>query len=902
MRGRVATRLLLFVLVAILAALAAVLWWLLDSKSLVAPSDRRPPAADAASERDTNDGKRVESLVAAVTADRRASTVPVSAATSLRAIPVVSADDPAPLPPSEPPLHGIEVEIIDAKSQTAAAHALVTALPLDRLQRRWERGEQFYDFLADPQAWRHDGADVVRADATGRAMVPQCDASLLLLVALDTRRGGLVVYPQMLESADEPLRLELEPAWILRVQAIDDAGRPQADVPIVYGRLRRARTRPPDGIATFVGLDWTADAGLDWTAAAGWRPPVERERLEPVVAIRGFGVQGPEACFSETEPPTEPIQLRVPAGGEVVLRVVDDEGRCVAIGGSAQLAQVDAEFAAERAAPLTPDQKAEQNTFGRIELDPSGETRLACFPLGLHVSVDYQVIEYDLADVEADGPTHVNERVAVALPLVTAHRIVVGHAVDTQQVPVGATTATATLRGETAGGKPIFRRVHVDLALDGEFRIDLEATNGIPAWGALELHLMTEPGAARSVDEPRRPLESMAIALPEYRDRGENDVGEIVLRPTPLVVDGTVVDDAGSPLPGVRVDLFAVQPPLGLEDLLDSFEPAADGSFECYGAYPGIELGLMVKASDALSKRIVLTELGSTVNVVLMRKGGIAGSIDPRSPVPAELACAEVVELDRPPDPGEWWDRQRLRNLNASGTFVWTGLRAGRWRVSFVPCVDTPLDVPLAEPIEVEVRSGEITRDPRLQSMRLGATLAQLSIDVTLPDGRVPEGGELALLGDPRGRFDADSTRFLGDHVQVPRFADASDVAIRVAGFRPVVLLQISEDTRVRLQPEIPCRFILPRLPAGSPEMTLDTLALEAVDHELPKQWNRLDVSLAGNDWVTALLPLPGCYHGLLIGSGLNATLGEFQSVRVAPFAVPDSADEVTIRLELDEE
>lgn len=408
----------------------------------------------------------------------------------------------------------IEVRVVLAETGAPVPQASVTFL--DRQAnpdwtRSWSEPGQRKQFLLK-------NGRTLLADAEGRVRVPETESGVLT--------SRLVGYHGILEWATLPSAgavLELEPEVDLRVRVLDDGGRPRSGVEVVLMRDRggapapvlKRRSSGADAIATFPRIrQLIGDPASPsrFTITFGF-PCMDPPRIE---------LDG-DVALDET------IDLRMPATGRVVVRVLDETG-----------------------GPL----KEVANATLGPSLDPSGRPiqysatpmRIvggrATFPFvgvgsTFEVRLDGSRDRPPLKDV-GRGPNRPGEEREIVLSWEERHPVLVGRAVSATGEPLVQRRGRFQIRrGTRAYAGPT-------LTTDGSgaFRIVIDASRGPVVGAVVEASLYSARGEA--------PLET-SIPLDRMLGGGETAIGDVRFLPQPELVSGQVVDPSGTPLFGVHV-------------------------------------------------------------------------------------------------------------------------------------------------------------------------------------------------------------------------------------------------------------------------------------------------------------------------------------------------------------
>jgi len=356
---------------------------------------------------------------------------------------------------------------------------------------------------------------------------------------------------------------------------------------------------------------------------------------------------------------------------------------------------------------------------------------------------------------------------------------------------------------------------------DGRFEWTLDA-----AWVPGERRELELRGEARGL--------SARVDLSRPFPPGRTDMGDVVLRPLPLVASGRVVDPEHRPVGGVTVTVSTPRDdpsstgPVFIPDWSLTAETAADGAFALHGNVTSgpVELRLGETNPRVVPLRVAV---GTTdVELVAYRTGGIGGRLllDPgiRLDYPLSVSVhpdldAEAVESDSP------FER---RAQKTPGSFEIDGLLPGSYTLN------VEADEPLFEARGILVASGEVATDPRIQEIDLRGRLHLFTLVLVAPASSAGLAGVVAFT--PAGASaPVRSCRLMGTDTAVELLTTLPqiDATVRVSGYRLERLSDLGPRTEVQLRAGLCVRL---SLPAGfeSPEPPLSlgaTLVDEADEH-----------------------------------------------------------------------
>jgi len=317
-----------------------------------------------------------------------------------------------------------------------------------------------------------------------------------------------------------------------------------------------------------------------------------------------------------------------------------------------------------------------------------------------------------------------------------------------------------------------------------------------------------------------------------------NELGDVRLRETPVLLAGRVVDVDGNPVSGAGVSIQHVERlQTGHAIQLGDFFSRADakGHFVRRGEPEGQTLEVRAAAPEnrpsenapSAPVRVVAGTRG--LEIVLERGGGLRGSLRIPAGIPPRAMVVEV--------PGPEGLRPRQAQPDASGRFELLGLTPGLVDVAVLLRAGGKR---LASIRSVDVVGGEIRDDARLQEIELEGLVRLLRIGVRAADGSPASGGWVRVLGPTEKTGAAVAFVIENGRAEVLGEAAPLDLEINVPGYRLVRLLDVESDREVQLEPAF---FV--------------TLAL-ADGVELPPAGARLQVNLVpiGDDLLPARIEL----------------------------------------------
>jgi hypothetical protein len=292
--------------------------------------------------------------------------------------------------------------------------------------------------------------------------------------------------------------------------------------------------------------------------------------------------------------------------------------------------------------------------------------------------------------------------------------------------------------------------------------------------------------------------------------------------------------------------------------------PRRDCWFDVYSTGAPVESVTITASSRRANAIARVTRMAGRepVVVVVDPRAELRGSLALSPDWPASWFAVEVRAAD-----GSVSERANARQRFEAGSFVLTGLPVGPASLAVFVRGD---DEPLVVVDGLELRAGEVCRDPRMQRIALPDTLRRIELDVQTPDGRpwsnaADEGIVwFGTAGTARTeRLEQAIYLDEGRPTVVLTRRASLDVDVEVPGFRMVELRAIAGDRRVVLEPGIPVR-VVGNLPGGDGGEVIVMRRLG--DDWEPNQPYRSAPLLSGGH-AELRVALPGRYNVLGIGS-----------------------------------
>jgi hypothetical protein len=374
--------------------------------------------------------------------------------------------------------------------------------------------------------------------------------------------------------------------------------------------------------------------------------------------------------------------------------------------------------------------------------------------------------------------------------------VFVMHVVDAADKAVAKTQLSVALEAR-AGGSSSSSTFSIATDEEGVLRLAVDDTFKTMPERSLRL---------RGTDARPQPVEAL-VTLPEALVPGANDLGVVRLVPPPLVCGGRIVDHDGVGVAGadLQVEQRSTGQPSPQQVRGLRCRSDADGRFELRGSSPPTDLSLHVTATGHLPRDQAFVLGVPDLEVRLDPAAALAGSVRLDEVVLASDVLVELTDADGT-------HMQRLTVHGQLGDFVFDRLPPGTANVR-VHLLGDPDGVTADN---VPLRSGETTRDPRLQEIDLGKGRHVVNFTVVDQMGQpVPDAQVVVRHGELQRAFEgyrlaAGQGRIVARPGPVAVIAFADD-------FRTVQTDALTDGARIVLPPALAVRFTLP---AGCPVPT----------------------------------------------------------------------------------
>lgn len=596
------------------------------------------------------------------------------------------------------------------------------------------------------------------------------------------RHGDLWGQTQATSPRENVVTLELIPDRELQVQVVDRDGVPVAGVPIaLIARGERGTngrwtgiTLAPQGLARIAHIDFRLHPASDTNST----PLVEFAFPQNVE----YGIPVDLAHL-----PTEPLRMQLPPHGSLHVSVLAPDDTPLSVPTRVQV--MSPNRFADGTSPLVTQLSLEH-----------GHAELTYVGLGLDLNIsafpdDAAAVERGMASVR--GPQRDGEAVSAVVRVGSPKPSVRGRAIDTGGQPLASRVITGWLheRTELDAGP----REDAQTDADGKFEL---------RFGAGHLHA---PSLDLELSVPADALHEAATGRVSAVVVGQGiDLGDVVLQPPPILVSGRVVDASGSGVARASV-VVVFRPQISAEDpkklaelralgyatqdeeWLPTRQPELqtdeNGNFVWRGEIAAMSLAVMGVAPGFLVSTIPFERGARDVVVPIEREAALAGSVKLLDSFAGQALWVRARKSQT---------ELRASRVDGEGKFEIRQLERGV--VSVVVTIE-PGGRELAVVDGVEVRPGEVTRDPRLDSFDLSQRVHVFELSVRSRAGDPVLGGRIHYSIPDAAPSQPTSVLIRGGRALIASAEPALDLHVEAPGFRTRNLRTDSDRMVIELEP-----------------------------------------------------------------------------------------------------
>lgn len=588
-----------------------------------------------------------------------------------------------------------------------------------------------------------------RADAEGRTRVPSgpIDSTVLGLAP------GLMGLGSHRQVRDGVLRIRMRPTGRVSARVLDSEDRPVSGITV--GLLR--------GDDRTIGIGRSDEKGL--AELMFQLEELRPEHGNPKLSLQIALADPFHREIDVDDLPTEPVVLRMPPTGEVVVKADAPPG--------------------DTAVTLRPAGEAHDPRRGdrlghAVFVD--GVARFEHVGLGKRFDLEASSssgLKASKRDVL--GPGAPGEKVEVALEFTATSPILVFRVVDEQREPRGKLAIGYTIRYESGTSSS-----SVSTDENGVARIQLRGQRRQVGRRMLEVYVDNGRGKGdRS--------EAGQFDITRDFPVGETDLGDVVLKPAPLIAGGLVVDGRGDPVEGARLDiqLLRSRDMWFVSRIRGSFETDSEGRFEIRSLNrPEGRHRIRANKAGYFLVDPVEFALGTAGLRLVLREGG--------------TVVATIITPDGDRDQGlrvnlypENGDGNRAYGAGfADGEWVWTALPPGSYRLNVSARGSAQS---LADIGGIQVRAGAVTEDARLSPLDLRDRLRTLTVTVVDKDGAPIRGALVWIKYGRSGSGDRTDKRGM---IRANVMRDATDLSVVVEerGYQKRTITEITDNMRITLE------------------------------------------------------------------------------------------------------
>jgi hypothetical protein len=660
------------------------------------------------------------------------------------------------LPPGVPPeFEGLGVMVVNRLTGKTAANVRV----------RWATQPVLDGWVAQGASLEHDdpedllakSKDPLMTEAAGVAITPSAPGRMLV----DARIGTLYGYAWVDRNRTSQARIELSEDRDIVVQTTDANGAPLPGVTVLLrdsscSDLWRAETSGEDAKAKFrhawFRIERDASPGDCWLFAEGVMPGSTAVRI------------------SRSKLPVSDVHLDVAPSARVVCHITDLEGASITKDVRVALSGAGVnELCGRRTERIAKNGEA---IFERVELGRD-----------LVIDVDGFGVFEDL-HASAHGPTEAGHDTTVNLRFARRWPVAKLTFADAQDKPLaGAKVAGWFVHRDAAG--PRYEAFSAPIETDdaGHARLAVRTPSAGAGPSSVCFALRNAGGDW---------ISSASAPIPSDWTSGERDLGAVRLAELPVLAAGYVIDDRGASVVDATVEISsAADSATPLErfttDPRWSARSDARGYFKLRGIVDGPALAITAFGVGYVQPARVAQKPGDVkTKLTLSRCSSLTGHILLPGRLPIEWVRL-TIDTDE--------ERLPLR-VDFGGWFRCQNLKSGGFALSvYVEGIDDP--VHFVE--RVDVRPGVEVNDGRVALIDLRNRLTFVTLNVLAADGGTVENGVLRVVEHVGEDENARSIPIQAGSVSFATLDAAAKVEVRVPGFLPKMLSDLTGDVEVRL-------------------------------------------------------------------------------------------------------
>lgn len=717
---------------------------------------------------------------------------------------------------------GVRVRVVSRDDGTPRPGVVVHVVPREAALSRLDPTGKWATAL-DPRVRELRAAKSVRTDPEGFATLP-VDAIRLTTMRVFT---GAPFESGTAEIDGDQVLLRVVQHEPFSVRAVGADGTPLADFPVALhagGVDVSVALTDRRGIA-LLGVPRGFEARL-WVAPAGWIGP--RDGFPTVATV--LAKHGP-AQFEV--PPFGTFRMAVLRGGEPARSALRVASLWEPTSVSVWAPSTDGPVLGAEFGPMA----LGQSLRGHIDVAEGGTTFTAAGPT---VAGECAVFEF-----EVDPP-----RPKLAFRLVgdclgdVARREVLVQAITSERVVI------ARVRSDEHG------RVVTDFG-----------RQGLPRARLSRVHVDWSRGSVRKDKDTVIPPRSWSasVAVDRTLEDGVLDLGEVELRSMPPVFIGRVVDEAGAPVQGARIEVTAEPPGAEVGGVRVTVFSDLTGGFELTGPVPRdaegrpLRFTALAAVGEAQSERTPTLAPGATMRLVVPRaaietaRRARDATVEVRvAGVPDTVVDQLLVDLRLASGrPRNMPLRFGAADEDGVRTLRFERVGAGRYTLKII----AHAGVPVLALEDIVVAPDGTVDDDRLENVDLSERMSVASIRVIDQEGVPVAGADVDVRLDSTASRQRTNPQGRAAVVIVPDM-DAG-FAISAEGHRPQQLLALTDGQVVRLEPAGKIAVRVVGLPDDVPREPLEVWVRgrQGERYTLPHQ-----LQLGAGDVARGALPARGVH------------------------------------------
>ncbi len=690
--------------------------------------------------------------------------------------------------------------------------------------------------------------DRYRANGLGKVRIAKPDGKVFLVGRTGEMFGTLSPPSAAVDSSDE-ITLRVERTPLIPVSVHDETGEPLENAEVALGLI------DTDFHGGMTGSKTNGD-GMAWVR---FMPGMTFTYPNHDFAIHlNVGTATPIiADFDENNPPTDPVALVAPSTGRVVVTVSGDaaaSSKKIVVGLGALRKQADGTYEERSSGPSN----ARTAVNGRAEFPHVAlGQKIQC----VAVSLDF---EFNATET-VDGPKTAGETVNVEILPIVEGSSISGRILNEE----GMVAKNIRFKVDTHYRSPDRDFIRRDsFRTDAEGRFQLLQDGQISADTKRTLSVIMRKTS-------RKPERVATFDLSRDLPPGTTDVGDLVVRPAPTLVEGRVLSYLGEPVSGARVIVeFQSQRNFQLRDntvpeseygegmffsasssdgprwqTRDDWKTISNenGKFSFTGVGIFDHYRLSVSHFEYVDAEVEILPGDTGLDVVLGKPLTVSGTVllDPGLHRHGLQPALLTPKKDKPGEYFSWGELLR----HGGGVFKFPGVDPGTHAAS----IRTQW---LREEIHFfpEFQINEQTGDVELPPVDLRGKLRSIRVSVVNPNGDAIPKARIGTLDDEWLR------PFEFQPLVLTTTKPSFDFQIAANGYRTVRINGATDHQRIVLKKGIPARFTVSNMDSIPVDWDLKMVLIPVLNDDAPqmdRSWST-EISAAGSAKKT--FPEPATY------------------------------------------